>query len=98
MAIRFVCADGQAGVEEEDAAVGPGGQEPAVARGRGERRIVLFDCCIYILERRGGWGRRPDGEAEAVGLVEVVVGVLAEDHGLHVGKRRVPGPCEEGGC
>lgn len=72
-----VRADGEACVEHEDAALGPGRQEPAVLRRRHERGIVVFERLVHVLERgRGGRGRAYR-EAKTVRLVVVVVGVLA---------------------
>lgn len=72
----------QACIQQEHAAVGPGCQQPAVVGGRFEGRVVPLQGFEDVLE--GGWGRggRAHGEAHAVGLVDVVVGVLADDDGF----------------
>lgn len=88
MAICFVCTHRKARIEQQDAAVGPRGKETAVVGWGFERGVVLLEGLVHVLEgrrRAGGWA---DGEAEAVGLVDVVVGVLAQDDGFH---------CVEGG-
>ena len=70
-------AYGEAGVEEEDALVGPRGEQAAVLGRRAEIGVFFLDGCVDVLE--GGWSRgwRPDGEAQAVGLVVTVIGVLS---------------------
>lgn len=80
--VGLVRAHGQASVEEEHAAVGPGREQAAVLGRRGEVWVVLFEAFVDVLEGGRSWSRRADGEAEAVGLVEVVVGVLADDDGF----------------
>ncbi len=82
VAIWFVCTHRKARVEQQDAAVGPGGQETAVVGWGFERGVVLLEGLVHVLEGRRRAGGRADGEAEAVGLVDVVVGVLAEDDGF----------------
>ena len=87
-----MCAHGQAGVEEQDAALSPGGEETTVVGGRREGWVVAREGFVDVFEGgRGGRGRL-DGEGEAVGLVVVVVGVLAEDHGFDCVERGVAGP------
>lgn len=85
-------ADGQAGVEKEHAAVGPGCQKAAFVGWRIEVRVVDFEALVDVLE--GWWGRRgwADRETEAVGLVKVVVGILADDDGFDGLEGRVTGP------
>lgn len=79
-------ADGEGGVEEEDAAARPRLQVAVL--GRDEARYVGGELLVHVLQR----GRRRDalahGEAEAVRLVVVVVRVLAEDHHAHRVQRR----------
>ena len=58
VAIRFVSADGEAGVEEEDAAVGPRGEEAAVLGGFLEGGVIFFEGDVDVFEGgrgRGGW-------------------------------------------
>lgn len=88
MAIRFVSTHCKARVKQQDAMVGPGGKEPAVVGWGFESGIIVLESFVHVLKgrrRAGGWA---DREAEAVGLVDVVVGVLAEDDGFD---------CVEGG-
>lgn len=87
-----MCAHGQAGVEEQDAALSPGGEETTVVGGRREGWVVAREGFVDVFEGgRGGRGRL-DGEGEAVGLVVVVVGVLAEDYGFDCVEGGVTGP------
>lgn len=73
-----VCLDGETGVEKQHAFAGPG-SEVAVG-GRHEVRVVVAESLEDVDEggRDAGVGVA-DGEGEAVGLVVVVVGVLADD-------------------
>jgi len=95
MAIRLVRADRKAGIQHKYPAVCPWGEEAPVLGGRDEGRIVFFDGDVDVLERGWGGGGGADGEAEAVGLVEVVVGVLAEDDGFDGVEGGVAGPAAE---
>lgn len=92
MAVRLVCPDGETGIQEQDAAIGPRCEKPAVVGWGRECGVVLLQGDVDILERRGRGRRGADGEAEAVGLVEVVIGVLAEDDGLDGVEGRVARP------
>lgn len=47
---------------------------------------------VDIFQGRRSDGGRTDGKAEAVGLVEVVVRILAEDYGFDSWERGVAGP------
>ena len=92
MAVGLVGLDGQAGVEEQDAAIGPGREEAAVL-GRGlEVGIIFLESGVHVLQAWRGGCWRTDGEAETVGLVDVVVGVLAEDDGFDGWEGCVTGP------
>ncbi len=82
MAIWFVCTHRKARVEQQDAAVGPGGQETAIVGWGFERGVVLREGLVHVLEGRRRADGRADGEAEAVGLVDVVVRVLTKDDGF----------------
>ncbi|KAG9938629.1 uracil-DNA glycosylase, partial [Aureobasidium melanogenum] len=57
-----------------------------------ERRVFLFQCFVDVLERWRSGGRRSDGEAEAMSLIEVMVRILTEDDCLDGTKRRVSRP------
>ena len=85
-------ADREAGVQEEDAAVGPGGQQTTLIWGWGEGGIVVLEAGIDIFQGRGSRGGRANREGEAMGLVEVVVRVLAKDNGLDRVEGGVAGP------
>lgn len=68
----------QAGVDHEHAPLCPGDEKAAVVGGCDKVGVALFDALVDVDEGGGcacGWS---DGEAEAVGLVVVVVGVLAD--------------------
>jgi hypothetical protein len=90
--VRRVCADSQTSVEHEDALLSPGSEETPVIRGCHEVRVVLFDALVDVDQRGGCAGGWADGEAEAVGLVVVVVGVLADDDGFDSVEGGVSGP------
>ena len=49
-----------------------------------------------FMSEGGREGGRADGEAETVGLVDVVVGILADDYGFHFVKRSVARPGVDG--
>lgn len=75
-------AHGQDGVEQEDALFCPCG-EIAVVRGADAKVGVEF-----FVDVDEGWGRRRGafyGEAQAVGLVVAVVGILSENEHLDAG-------------
>ena len=55
-----------------------------------------FEQFVDVEGAGGSWGRRTDAEAETVGLVDVVVGVLAEDYDFHGVERSVAGPGKSG--
>lgn len=92
VAVGFVGADGQAGVEHEDASVGPWSEETAVLWRRFEVGVVLLQRCVHVLQAGWCWGWRPHGEAKTVSLVEVMVWILTYYHSLDVVKRSVAGP------
>jgi hypothetical protein len=92
VAVGLVRLHRQTRVEQQDAAVGPGRQQAAVVRGRLEIWVVLFQTDVDVAQRGGQFGARPDGEAEPVGLVVVVVGVLAQDDDFDGVERCVAGP------
>lgn len=91
--VGLVCAHSQAGVEKEHATLSPGSEQATVLRRRREGGVILFKALVDVLKRGRGGCRWPNGEAEAVGLVQVVVGILADDDCFDTGKGRVSGPC-----
>ena len=93
VAVGFVGADREAGVEKEDPTVSPGGEE-AAPFGRRLETVGILDLeeLVDIHEGRWRWGRGPHGEAEPVGLIEVVIGVLAYDDDFHGGEWRMARP------
>jgi len=77
--VCLVLADSKARVQQQDTAVRPGREETTLVRRRLVVGVVDLEGLVDVLE--GGWRRcgRTDGEAEAVGLVGVMVRVLACD-------------------
>lgn len=89
--VGAVGLDGETGVEEEDALAGPG-REVAVGW-RAESWVVVLEGLEDVHQggRDAGAGVL-DGEGEAVGLVVVVVGVLADDEDADGAERGETGP------
>ena len=85
-------ANSEAGVEEEDAAVSPGGEETAFVGWCSEVGIIVFERFVDVHEGGRSRGGRANGEGKAVGLVDVVVGVLADYDGFDGVEGRVTGP------
>ena len=54
-----------------------------------------MDGNVDVFEGGGSRDWRADGEAEAVGLVDVVVGILADDYGFNGVEGSVAGPLNE---
>ena len=85
-------ADCEAGVEEQNATVGPGSKQAgAIGRWR-ETGIVGGKAFVNVNE--GGWCRGwfADRKAEAVSLSVIVIWVLADDNCFHSVERSVAGP------
>lgn len=59
-----------------------------------ESRIVLHEAFVHIFEGRRGRRGCAHGEAEAVGLIVVMVGVLAKDYDLDGVERCVLRPAK----
>ena len=85
----FVCVtfwlvhpNGQACVEKQHAAVGPGGEQASVLGWGAKGRIVVLESDVHVFQGRRGKCGRADGKAEAVGLVDVMIGVLPENYGF----------------
>lgn len=72
--------------------VGPGRQEAAFFGGLLEVRVVFLESRVDVAEGRGCGRGRANAEAEAVGLVGAVVGVLAGYDGFDGGEGGVAGP------
>jgi|SRR5271154_4395717 len=83
VAIRLVCADRKASVEHQDTLLSPGGQQATVIRWWSEGWVVVLQSGVHVFERGRRWSRGPDGEAETMCLVVIMVGVLAYDNSLH---------------
>jgi len=62
MTVSLMSAHRQAGVEHQDAALGPWYQQPAFVWRCLERRIVVFDLFVDVDKRWGSNGWRTDGE------------------------------------
>lgn len=78
MRFRFMRLHRQTSIQQQHPAIGPGGEETTVARRRAESvRVFLFEEFVDVLEGGWSWGGGSDGEAETVGLVDVVVWILA---------------------
>lgn len=92
MTIGLVCPYRETGIQEQDAAIRPRCEKPAVVGWGRECGVVFLQRNIDVLERRRCGRRRADGEAETVGLVEIVIGVLAEDDGFDGVEGRVARP------
>lgn len=78
--VGVVRSHGQAGIEQQHAPLRPGCEEASLVGWRDEVGIIIFEAHVHVSERRRGDRGRPDGEGEPVGLVDVVVGILAENH------------------
>lgn len=95
MTVGLVSPHRQARVEQENAAVGPWRQQAAILRRCFEVRVIFLQRNVDVFERGGSGRGRADGEAETVGLVDVVVRILTKDDGLDCVERRVTGPAQE---
>ena len=76
MAIRFVRPHRQARIQQQDPAISPRCQEPTILGWGSEGGIVFLKSGVHVLERGRGGSGWADGEAETMGLVDIVVGVL----------------------
>lgn len=83
-------ANREAGVQHKHAVVGPGRQQPTFIWRRGEVWVVVLEALVDVDQRWGCWCGWADGEREAVGLVQVMIGVLAYDYCLDGVERCVP--------
>ena len=72
----------QACIEEQYATVRPWCEQSASLGRRSEGRVVSLEAFIDVLKGRRSRCWWADREAEAVCLVVVVVGILADDHGF----------------
>jgi hypothetical protein len=89
MRVCFPLAHSQACVDKEHTAISPWCQKPTPVGWRLVIGIVNLERLVDILQRwRSGCGWA-DREAEAVGLVGPVVGILARDDDLDSVERRV---------
>lgn len=75
-------SNGQTGIDEQDTAICPWCKKTTVIWWWFEVWIVVCEGFEDVFE--GGWCgcRGADGETEAVGLVEVMVGILTDDYGF----------------
>lgn len=80
MAVGLVCPHSQTCVQQQHASVRPGGQETTAIGRWGECcGKLLLEEFVNVLQRGRRRSGRPDGEAETVSLVHVVVWVLTQD-------------------
>lgn len=82
----------EAGVEQQDPAIGPWCEQTAFVGRCGEAGIVILKSNVDVLERWGSRGRWADGKGETVCLVYVVVGILAENDGFDCVERCMARP------
>lgn len=92
MRIGLMSPDSEAGIQHEHTAVRPGCKESSLVGRWLERRIVLLESNVHVLERGGCGSGRSHGEGQSMGLVVVVIGVLADDNNLDVVELGVAGP------
>jgi hypothetical protein len=78
--ICLVGSNGETGIDEEDTAVGPGGEETPVLWGWSEVWVILCEGFEDVFEGRWSGGRSADGETETMGLIEVMIRVLADNY------------------
>lgn len=93
MTVGLVRSHRQTRIEKQYATICPWGEQTSFLRRRFEAVGVFFlEKFVDVCEGWGGRGGRADGEAETVGLVWPMVGILAEDHAFHGIERCVAGP------
>lgn len=90
--VSFAGPDSQARIEEQDAAVRPWRQQTALIGWSLEVGVVFLEGLVDVLEGWWGVSRWADGEAEPVGLIGAVIGILTGDDGLDGVERRVTRP------
>lgn len=92
MAVGLVGTNSEACVEHQNATLGPRREKPTFISWRLEVRIVNLDSLVDIDQRRWGSDRGSDGEAQAMGLVMIVIGILANNYHFNGVQRCVSGP------
>ncbi|MNM61961.1 hypothetical protein D3C81_732740 [compost metagenome] len=85
MGAHLALLDGQRGVEQQHALLGPVLQAAVVGRVDVQVALELLE---DVLQRRRHRHARLHREAQAMGLAGAVIGVLADDHHLHLVQRR----------
>lgn len=90
MGIGLAPTDSQAGVDKQDATVRPWSQQATLVWRRLVVWVLFLETFVDVLERRGSGIRRADGEAETMGLIWPVIGVLAYDDGFDRVERCMP--------
>jgi len=75
-----VGANSETGIKKENAAISPWCEETAFIGGSDKIRVVFFERDEDIFKGGGCGCRWIDREAEAVGLVGSMVGILAYDY------------------
>jgi hypothetical protein len=76
-------SDSQAGVEHKNTLLRPWRQEAAILWRRRKRWVVILQRDVHVLQARRSGSRRANGEAEAMGLIVVVIWVLTKDYCFH---------------
>jgi len=89
MRIGLASTNSQASVDEQDTTVRPWGQQTTLVWRGLVVRVLFLEAFVNVLERRGSRVWRTDGEAESVGLVWSVIGVLAYDDCFYGVERRM---------
>lgn len=92
VAVGLVRAHRQARVEHQHATLRPGCQQPTAVRGCLKPRVIILQTDVDVLQRGRSRCRWPYREAEPVRLVVVMVGILAENHGLDTVDGSISGP------
>jgi len=94
VAVCLMCADSETRIQQQHTTVGPWCQEAAFIGWGFEVRIVLLKSLIDVEKRWWSGSRRTDGEAQAMGLVVIMVWVLAKDNGFDGGQWGMTRPAD----
>ncbi len=92
VAVRLMRSNSQTCVQQQYTTVSPRREKSTILWWWLKCRIVFADRNIDVFQGRRSRRRGTDGEAEAVSLVDVVIGVLAQDDGFDRVERSMPGP------
>jgi hypothetical protein len=83
MRVGLPTSNSQTCIDEQDATLGPRDQQSSFVGWCLEIGVVFLERNVYVLERWGSRGGCLDREAEAMGLIGAVVGVLSCNYGFH---------------